>query len=184
MKNLGDNEAFVHTNQVAPEGGVPASSSQKQITIFRYISTYSDVGASSWEDLDSYEDAVNSDEVSLLNVDYGPRELKLDTVAYANHYENGFKRIKITLTFIADKTFQHVYSYPSAGYDELDANKKLKKIQIEGGNTPSEPQLLDIDGRRIPDPTAAPFVKTPVIVSGGRNILKAFAPLDIPNTIP
>jgi len=183
MKNLGENKAFVHTNNVAPEGGVPANANQTQITIFRYISTYADVGAASWEDLDNYVNTVNSDEVSLLDVDYTTWELKMESVAYHNHFENGFKRIKITLTFVADKEFKHVFAYPSAGYDELSDNK-LRQITIDEGGTPSDPQLLDIDGLRIPDPDSAPFVKIPILVSGGRNILKAFSPLSIPATIP
>lgn len=186
MLNLGDGDAFVMTNGVPPETGVPRPSSRKTISLTKWINEPSDLGlpANDWEALDSFVDKVNDDAISILDVDYEPRELMCEAIPYGSVTENGFTVVKVTLTFVVDKEFKHIFSYPSAGFEETDSTGGLKPIRDKEGSTVSTPQLLDLSGQQIPNPTSSPFTKTPVIVSGGRHVLQAFSTLSLPSTIP
>lgn len=184
MVNLGENDAFTFTNGNPPDSGVARTVSRKRISLTKYVDDFSDLGATSWEDLDDYEDKINSDTITILDVEYEPREVLCDSVNYANVTENGFEVIRVTFVFVADKVFKHVFSFPSADFEQADANGKLTAIRDKEGNTVSTAQLLDDDGVVIPNPGFAPFIKTPFIVSGGAHVEKAFDPLTIPESIP
>jgi hypothetical protein len=107
-----------------------------------------------------------------------------DSVNYGNVTENGFEVIRATFVFVTDKVFKHVFSYPSADYEDIKAGDKDPTPIVDGhGGTVSTPRLLDADGAEIPNPPGG-ALKTPFIVSGGAHVEKAFDPLTIPESIP
>jgi hypothetical protein len=187
MLNLGEGESFVMTNGVPVESGVPRTASRKRISLTKYVDTpngYSDIGASSWDDLDSFEDKVNSDSLVILDVSYDPWDLLVDSVNYEGVTENGFDVIKVDIELVADKEFKHVFSYPSVGYEETDSTGGLSAITDKAGQTVSMPQTLDLTGAAIPNPPFSPYVKAAILVSGGAHVLKALGTLTLPSSIP
>jgi len=109
----------------------------------------------------------------------------MDSVSYMPTSENGFDRIKVTFRVIVDEEFQHVFTFLSAGYNEINqTTKRLKKVPGGDGVEATQPVLLDKDGIKIPEPVTAPFLKDPVFISGGAQPIKDWSSLNLPESIP
>jgi hypothetical protein len=189
MLNLAAADAWLNTCGEPPEGGVPRIQSMQSIQLTKYTTTGSpsSIGPTSWAALDAFQDKVNEDTVVILDVTYNPFELLMDEINYANVTENGFDRVKITLRLLADKTFKHIFTFPSASYNYVvtdGTNKTLSAIKNTDGQDVSAPQLVDLNGQEIPLPESAPFKKTPVLISGGVNDLATFGTFNFPASIP
>jgi hypothetical protein len=179
--NLKNNEAIVNTAELPFSDGVVRTISRQVITLTKYVDDYSGVGASSWEDLDSYIDSVNSGNKSILNVSYTKWQLLMDDINYAPHSENGFDVIRISFRIIADTVYTHVAAFPSQGYKQLKGGE-LVDILDKSGQPVMEPRLLDSDGLAIPLPS--PVEIEPVYISAGLNESKDWAALSLPTSIP
>jgi hypothetical protein len=178
--NLGANKAIVNTANLPFSDGVLRTISRQIITLTKYVDDYSGVGASSWEDLDSYVDSLNSGNESILDVSYTQWQLLMDSIDYAPHSENGFDVVRVSLRIIADKLYTHVASFPSQGYKQLKGGE-LVDINDKSGQPVMEPRLLDKDGLAIPVP--APNIK-PIYVNAGLNEVKNWSGLSLPSSIP
>jgi hypothetical protein len=178
--NLGAKAAIVNTANLPFSDGVVRTISRQIITLTKYVDDYSGVGASSWEDLDSYVDSVNSGADSILGVSYDKWNLLMDSIDYGPHSENGYDVIRITFRIIADKIFTHVASFPSQGYKQLKGGE-LVDIKDKDAQPAMEPRLLDKDGLAIPVPAAG--IK-PIYVNAGLNESKDWSGLSLPSSIP
>lgn len=185
MVNLTLGDTFTNTAFEPPENGITGPKTDRVITLSRYINDYTDLGLLSWEALDAFIDTVNSDAVTLLGVAYAAWELRMDDIDYNPVSENGYDVIKVDFRIHVDTRYQHVVSFPSAGYNEIDATtKKLKRITNDAGDDVQSPRLLDKLGAKIAPPGTAPYIGKPYIVSGGVNSAVAWAALSLPAAIP
>jgi hypothetical protein len=182
MINLGGGDALLNTANEPVLEGVSRVSSRQVIRLEKYIDNPSDVGlsASGWDDLDNYQDKVNSDAITILDVSYDPFELLIDDVSYEATTENGFDTVRLVISIIADKTWKHVFNYVSAGYNQLNNDGDLVPIMKNGEKTDT-PQLLDDLGAYIADGTDAGQAYT---ISSGTHSLATFSTLSLPSTIP
>jgi len=179
--NLGKGKAIVNTAGYPFSDGVVRTISRQVITMTKYINGYADVGASSWEDLDSYLDSVNSNSsFNVLDVGYDQWELMMDSIDYAPYSENGFDVIRITFRVITDQIYTHVASFPSQGYKQI-VNAEAVDIIDKSGQPVMEPRLLDNVGQAIPVPDAD--IK-PIYVNAGLNEAKDWSGLSLPSSIP
>jgi hypothetical protein len=179
--SLDEGEAIVNTANLPFSDGVVRTISRQVISLTKYINDYSDVGASSWEDLDSYIDSVNSNNSqSILDISYDKWEMLMDSIDTAPHSENGFDVIRITFRIVTDKAYTHVGSFPSQGYKQLKGGK-LVDIKDEDAQPSIEPRLLDRDGLAIPVPD--PNIK-PIYINAGLNEAKDWSGLSLPTSIP
>jgi hypothetical protein len=179
--NLDENDAIVNTAGFPFSDGVVRTISRQVITLTKYVDDYSGVGASSWEDLDSYMDSVNSNSSqSILDISYDKWELLMDAIDIAPHSENGFDVIRITFRIIADQLYTHVAAFPSQGYKQI-VNGEDVDILDKSGQPVMEPRLLDEDGQAIVIPAV---VLEPVYVSAGLNESKDWSGLSLPSSIP
>ena len=188
MFNLGDGDAIANTAGQPPEGGVPISISNNVFTMTKYVDRdgYDDIvtGATGWDDLDSFIDSVNTADKAMLGTTYSKWQLKVEDITYEPYSENGYDVMRVTITVKTDTFRTHVFAFPSAGYKQIVAGGKLEPILDEFNQTAASPQLLDIAGKKIAEPGAAPYTKTPIIVSVGVNKDKSWTTLLIPATIP
>jgi hypothetical protein len=182
MLNLEAGDAITNTAGDPPEGGVTGPVSRSVITLTKYVNDASDLGVADWETLDTFIDSVNDGSKSILDVDYLRWDLLMDDISYAPHSENGYECFKVVFRVIADKYIRHVFSYPSAGYNQIIDGTSTKILV--NGEEPSNPVLLDLIGQVIPDATASPYIKIPVIVSAGVNQEKDWSSIALPATIP
>lgn len=183
MVNLASGDAITNTAFEPPEGGVAGPVSNGVITLSKFIDTASDVGPASFQALDAYIDTLNDAAVDLLGINYNKWELYMDDISYEPVNENGFDVIKIVFRIIVDTRKTHVFTFPSAGYNQIVNGKKVP-ASYPGGESPTNPRLLDDNGAVIPDPVAPPFISTPYLVSAGRNPLADWSTLTLPTSIP
>jgi len=179
--NLGANEAIQNTAGLPFSDGVVRSISRQTITLTKYVNDYSGVGASSWEDLDSYMDSVNSNSSqSILDISYDKWELRMDSIDIAPHSENGFDVIRISFRITTDQLYTHVAAFPSQGYKQLKEDEIVDIID-KSGQPVMEPRLLDEEGQAI----SVPAVDiNPAYVNVGLNEAKTWASLSLPSSIP
>lgn len=186
MVNLEYGDAICNTAGEPPQGGVSGPVSRSVFTISKYVDDASDLGVSSWVELDRYIDTINDGSITLLDTNYEKWELYMEDINYRPVNENGYDVVFVELTIVADLFKKHVFTFPSAGYNELRDGTDgfdLYRIQNEDGDVVS-PQLLSIDGTAIPNETSAPFIKTPVLISVGRNEPVDWSVLTLPTSIP
>lgn len=183
MVNLSAGDAITNTAFEPPEGGVVGPVSNGVITLSKYIDSASDVGPASFALLDAFIDTLNDADFTLLGITYGKWELYMDDISYEPVNENGYDVIKIVFRIIVDTRKTHVFTFPSAGYNQIVNGKKVPAF-YSGGASPNSPRLLDGTGAVIPEPVSAPFISTPYLVSAGRNPLADWSTLNLPNAIP
>jgi len=179
--NLGANEAILNTADCPFLDGVQRTISRQIITLTKYVNDYSDVGASSWADLDSYVDSVNSGSKTILTVPYAKHQLLMDSIDIAPYSENGFDVIKISFRIIADSVYGHILSLVSQGYKQIK-DDELVDIKDKDGQPPMEPRMLDIDGLAYPIGGAATPI--PIYINAGINEEKDWSGLSLPSSIP
>jgi hypothetical protein len=184
MVNLDAGDAITNTAGDPPENGVTRTISRQIITLTKYVDDYSDLGATSWDDLEQYIDTVNSTSVDILDQTYEKWEVRVDSIDYAPHSENGFDVIKVVLRLTADKYITHIFSYPSAGYNEVLNGKRTEIRNSDTGEKIASPRLLDADGIGKGLPTEKPYITPATIVSVGVNRLRDLSNLTLPSTIP
>jgi hypothetical protein len=186
MVNLGQNVAVANTAGDPPENGVVRPISRSVYSLTKYVDGPSDIvtGASSWADVNDYIDSVNSGDTTMLDVPYTKWEMYMDDITYEPHTENGYDSIRVPLTVVTDQYFKHVFSFPSAGYNQIIDDTSVEIRHPGTKEKISSPALLDSTGSPIADATAAPYIKTPVIVSAGVNQPKDWTQLTIPTSIP
>jgi len=150
----------------------------------KYINQVTDLGVASWEELDSYINTINIGAITLLDVDYDKWELRMDDIDYEPVSENGYDVIRVVFRIVADTVKTHVFTFPSSGYNEIRNNKLQRIRNKKTGEDIQSPRLLDDNGAAIDPPATAPFVSTPFLVSAGRNELKDWSILSLPENIP
>jgi len=184
MVNLFTGDAITNTAFEPPENGVTAPQSNRVIQLSKYINDVTDLGVASWDELDAFIDTVNDADSTLLDVPYEKWQLRMDDIDYEPISENGYDVIRVIFRIVADKFKTHVFSFPSAGFNEIK-DGGLQKIRNEKtGEDIQTARLLDDEGAAIPPPATAPFISTPYIVSVGRNELKDWSGLSLPVSIP
>ena len=186
MVNLGAGDAITNTAGEPPEGGVSAPVSNSVITLSKFIDDASDLGVASFEELDAYIDTVNNQTINILDGTYDKWELYMDDISYEPVNENGFDVIKVVFRIMADKYKSHVFTFPSAGYNETAPPGKKGIVRIKDSDRMEvvNPQLLDADGSAIPFPDGTPYIKTPYLISAGIHQLANWSTLTLPETIP
>ena len=186
MVNLNEGDAVVNTIGEPPESGVGRVVSRTVINLTKYVNNITDLGVSSYFELDSFVDKVNQSAITILGVTYDEYELLLDAADYQSITENGFECIKVDFRIIADFVLTHIFTFQNASYNYLnqDENNRRQKIRDEEGTEVNTPQLIDKDGQEIPLPETAPFTKVPTLISVGRNKLADFNTISFPSTVP
>ena len=179
--NLEANEAILNTANCPFLDGVQRTISRQVITLTKYIDSYSDVGASSWADLDSYVDSVNSGSETILDVPYAKHQCLMDSIDYGPYSENGFDVIKISFRVIVDSVYGHILTLVSQGYKQIK-DDELVDIKDKDGQPPMEPRLLDKDGLAYPIGGVSSF--PPIYINAGINEEKDWSGLSLPSSIP
>jgi len=184
MVNLGQGDAATNTAGEPPENGVTRQESNRVITMSKYINEVTDLGVADWDELDEFIDTVNDGIVSLLDVDYDKWQLRMDDIDYEPVSENGYDVIRVVFRVTANKKKTHVFSYPSAGYNQLIDGDLVKIKNTKTGEDIQSPRLLDSTGAVIPEPESAPYLAEPTLVLCGKNELADWSSLNLPETIP
>ena len=187
MINLGAGDAITNTAFDPPEGGVSGPITNGVIQLQKYINDPTDLGVTSFEDLDNLVDTLNDGTVQILGQVYEKWVLAMDEISYEPYSENGFDVVRVNFRILVDKTKTHVFTFPSAGFNYItnDSPPARRKIKDEKtGEDITTARLLDDTGGVIPEPTSAPFISTPYLISIGRNPLGDWSSLAFPATIP
>jgi len=186
MDNLPAGFAITNTAGEPPEGGVTGPVSNGVFSFTKYVNAATDLGVGSWAELDDLVDKLNDDTFQMLGRVYEKWELYMEDISYMPVSENGYDVMKVDFKVVADTFKTHVFSFPSAGYNErvpISGSYETRRIQDEDGEDAVNPRLLDIDGSALPLPSSPPFILEPILISAGRHELADWSGLTLPATI-
>lgn len=129
------------------------------------------------EELCDYEDVVNADAVQIMGRQREPRTLLLGKVEFSAEQEQDETKFYVCSVEIAYRKSKWVHKFPSKGFSQIvqrratpaeilsDLGSQLptingvayvrerQTITLADGQRPQEPQMLDAEGRWIPNPT-------------------------------
>ncbi len=146
------------------------------------------------EELLDLEDVMNQDAVAILGKQRDPKTLLLRKVEFSDENESEGTRYRTLSLELAYRKSTWVTQFPSTGFEELvlrdatpndpqsirinvdgiDKVAERKTIVLDGdGQRPSEPQILDKDGKWVKHPTPDDIV----ILTAEINDVVPFAPL-------
>ncbi len=125
------------------------------------------------EELLDFEDVLNADAVQLMGKQRAPQTLLLGKVEFSDKQEQDDTEFYVCSIEIAYRKSTWKHKFPSQGYSQIierrarssdpqsvrintsgiDKVRERQTITLADGQKPSEPQMLDADGKWIPNPT-------------------------------